>query len=247
MGSAGTCCSSGNVAPDCCATGSEKLRDVPEASVLVSIDTAEVTGVEKLDPPGLQDKVDIRGREAGAATGSGNAASQEQTITYDEGSVYTGQMQDGQRHGCGLWHCRTGQYDGQWRFDMQSGSGRQTWSDGRIYDGQFKSGMFDGVGRMTWHTQKGSLTYEGQYVEDLKHGRGKFVWADGRSYDGEWQKGKRHGRGEYVNSRSEKRAGIWVADQFESWETPHRILDLEADSDVQCNATNCKELTQPSP
>lgn len=259
MGTTGTCCTSGNSPQACCAgaAAGDKLKEGGETSVLV--------GVEKMDLPGLQDKTDIRGFEVGlsvAATSSGRAAPQdapiqeeteqnehaeqaEQSLTYDEGSAYTGQMLDGQRHGWGIWHCKTGQYDGQWSLDVQSGSGRQSWSDGRVYEGQFKNGMFDGDGKMTWHTQKGPLTYEGQYLEDLKHGRGKFIWADGRSYDGEWQKGRRHGRGEYVNSRSEKRIGFWVADQFQSWETPHQ--SLQAANNVKCNATNGKELAQASP
>lgn len=206
------------------------MKEAAVAGPLAPTVTSEVVGIDKSDGPGLKLKADLRFKaqaekrsteELAPARGLEDGSSKEETITYDEGSVYTGQVQDGQRHGRGVWQCKTGQYDGQWILDMQSGQGRQTWSDGRVYDGQFKNGMFDGYGRMTWHTQKGPLTYEGEYIEDLKHGRGKFIWADGRSYDGEWQRGKRHGRGAYVNSRSEKRTGYWVADQFESWETAH--------------------------
>lgn len=159
----------------------------------------------------------------GDSAAGGDGLGEYQTVTYDDGSTYTGQCLDGKRHGHGLWQSQTGQYEGAWKEDIQHGKGRQTWSDGRVYNGQFEEGKFAGHGRMVWHTQKGLLIYEGEYVDDLKHGAGKFVWADGRTYDGEWQRGKRHGRGMYMNSRCEQKIGYWVNDQFERWEKTEGI------------------------
>eukprot|EP00927_Polykrikos_kofoidii_P037160 TRINITY_DN31336_c0_g1_i1.p1 TRINITY_DN31336_c0_g1~~TRINITY_DN31336_c0_g1_i1.p1 ORF type:complete len:341 (-),score=65.84 TRINITY_DN31336_c0_g1_i1:61-1083(-) len=141
-----------------------------------------------------------------------------QVVTYEDGSIYTGQVVDMKRHGCGLWQSRTGKYEGQWQDDAQHGSGRQTWSDGRTYAGEFKAGRFSGNGCMVWRTQQGQLYYEGQYREDLKHGTGKFVWPDGRLYHGEWLGGKRHGRGVFMNTQAESRVGYWLADKFQNWE-----------------------------
>lgn len=143
----------------------------------------------------------------------------EQIVSYEDGSSYIGQTVAGKRHGQGIWQSHSGQYEGEWAKDLQHGKGQQTWSDGRVYNGQFKNGKFSGQGSMSWQMAKGRMTYEGQYLNDLKHGVGKFVWADGRTYHGEWVCGKRHGRGTYSNSLVSQKAGYWVDDKFDHWET----------------------------
>lgn len=153
-----------------------------------------------------------------AASGdAGNEAGQ-QTMRYNDGSSYTGQIADGKRTGHGTWQSRTLQYEGQWKEDAQHGQGRQTWFDGRVFEGNFEFGRFSGHGRMVWHSQNGLMVYDGQYREDLKHGHGTFTWADGRSYDGEWQMGKKHGRGTYVNAQLEKKIGYWLEGNFDHCE-----------------------------
>jgi len=147
-------------------------------------------------------------------------------VVYEDGSIYTGQIHDGKRHGFGFWQMQNGrhdQYKGQWQSDLQHGEGQQKWSDGRIYEGQYAEGVFSGKGRMVWKTRDGLMIYEGQYKDDLKNGDGKFLWADGRSYEGQWQSGKRHGRGAYAASNSTPRMGYWLADKFDSWEEPASI------------------------
>jgi len=200
------------------------------------LSSSEVVGINKIDTPGIDFKADfgkdVEGNSKSAdgpqissckdVAGGGDSAAgstQEcQIVSYDDGSSYTGLLVSGKRHGQGLWKSQTGQYEGQWKADIQHGRGRQTWSDGRVYEGQFENGKFSGTGRMVWHTQKGLLTYEGEYKDDLKQGKGKFVWADGRTYDGEWYRGMRHGRGMYMNGKCEQKIGIWANDKFERWE-----------------------------
>jgi len=232
MGNAANCCSgAGDGTGKCCTTGSQIQKDAGGTVVpQQQLPSSEIAGIDKTPAPGFTNKADIidledQDKKSGAAPGADSAAGGEapsgdtQTVTYDDGSTYTGQIKSGKRHGQGLWQSRTGQYEGQWQADMQHGAGHQTWSDGRVYDGQFDNGKFSGQGRMVWHTQKGLLTYEGQYKDDLKHGTGKFVWADGRTYDGSWHAGKRHGKGTYINARSERKVGHWVEDKFDRWET----------------------------
>jgi len=143
-----------------------------------------------------------------------------QTVHYGDGSAYVGQTIDGQRHGEGIYKCGTEQYEGQWLYDKQHGTGRQTWSDGRSYQGQYDGGRFSGQGQMVWQTQKGVMVYEGEYTDDMKHGNGKFSWPDGRIYDGQWHRGKRHGRGAYRTARGEQKVGHWTNYRFLRWETP---------------------------
>jgi len=188
--------------------------------------SCEVMGVEPSPPPGIGTMVNIgpedNKAEDNKASNQGNggdeAAGKQETVSYKDGSTYTGQMSNGMRHGHGVRKSPNGEYEGQWEADLQHGKGVQKWSDGRKYEGQFESGKFSGEGRMIWSTQKGLLVYDGQYKDDLKHGQGKFVWADGRTYEGEWCCGKRHGRGMYINARMEQKVGYWLDDKFDRWE-----------------------------
>lgn len=214
----------------CCSSGAKPGDGVNGVVQATSLQSSEIQGIDKTSAPGFTNKteiVDIEDKTKGGAPGADSAAGGEargggedaQTVSYDDGSTYTGQVLNGKRHGQGTWQSRTGLYEGLWQNDMQHGMGHQTWSDGRVYNGQFDNGKFSGHGKMVWHTQKGLLTYEGQYKEDLKHGQGKFVWADARTYDGAWHAGKRHGRGTYINARSELKVGYWLEDKFDRWET----------------------------
>lgn len=135
-------------------------------------------------------------------------------VNYEDGTIYIGQTQGEKRHGQGMWKGKACQYEGQWLNDQQHGRGLMSWTDGRTYDGQFRQQRFDGHGRMVWQTAKGVQTYEGQYKDDQKHGSGKFVWADGRIYDGQWSRGLRHGKGVYINSKGDKKIGVWTNDKF---------------------------------
>jgi len=137
--------------------------------------------------------------------------------TYEDGSMYKGQLRDGRRHGNGVWTSASEQYTGKWKDDQRDGQGKQTWSDGRIYEGQFSGGKFHGHGRMEWHMPTGLMVYEGQYVDDLKDGRGRYVWPDKRIYDGEWKRGMRDGQATYTNSQGVRRKGIWREDKVERW------------------------------
>jgi len=202
----------------CCATDQNKTDKYGQP-----LQSQEVLGVdEKAPAPGFHTKAEIGvignrpdapngGSAGGGAKTDGEG---DETLNLDDGSTYQGQVVDGKRHGQGVWQSRTGQYDGQWKDDMQHGTGSQTWSDGRCYHGQFVQGKFSGKGKMEWHTAKGYLTYDGEYVDDLKEGSGKFSWADGRHYTGEWSKGKRHGKGVYTNAKGETKSGFWAQDKF---------------------------------
>mmetsp|Transcript_100999 Transcript_100999/g.159706 ORF Transcript_100999/g.159706 Transcript_100999/m.159706 type:complete len:215 (-) Transcript_100999:9-653(-) len=201
----------------CCGNDSNKFDKSGQP-----LQSQEVLGVaDKAPTPGFHTKAEIgmigKGDVQNGDNNSKMDGDEDETINFEDGSTYQGQVINGKRHGKGIWQSRTGQYDGQWKDDMQHGSGAQTWSDGRSYKGEFCQGKFSGKGKMEWHTAKGHLTYEGQYVNDLKEGQGKFSWSDGRHYTGEWLKGKRHGKGVYTNAKGETKKGIWAQDKFEKW------------------------------
>lgn len=86
-------------------------------------------------------------------------------ITYPDGSWYEGDIQDGKRHGQGIWVRPDGtKYNGQWQDDKPNGQGTINWPDGRKYVGEWKEGK--------------------------RHGYGTDISADGSMQEGEWVGGE---------------------------------------------------------
>lgn len=101
------------------------------------------------------------------------AGAEKKTITYQDGSVYTGDVLDGKRVGWGKYTFSGGVYEGEWANDVFHGHGKLTASDN-------------------------SYTYEGDFADALFHGHGRMTWANGYIYDGDWQLGKRAGQGKLI-------------------------------------------------
>lgn len=179
--------------------------------------------------PELLGSVSAIATDNSEASGSVPAAVVSGTLSFEDGSSYTGALHNGKRHGRGRWQSRDSSYEGQWETDAQHGHGVQKWSDGRTYHGQFVRGRFSGSGRMFWHMRREQAVYEGQYVEDQKHGYGKLTWPDGCSYIGDWVEGKRHGHGFVSFPNSAPRVGNFENDRLKLWETPP-----EDDADHLC-------------
>ena len=97
----------------------------------------------------------------------------EGTVTYPDGSVYTG----------------------QWKFRERSGQGTITWPDGRKYTGEFKSGQRHGKGTMTYPDGR---KYVGDFKFGERTGQGTMTYPDGRKYIGEFEGGERNGQGTMV-------------------------------------------------
>lgn len=232
MGNAGACCSSNQTpgdspSPCCSGSGSKGSKASAGVKPLGHLDILSSNGTSA---PGFDSKAQLNeGLEdepedeptvdSNAAARGAPPPSDEQTLTYQDGTTYTGELSNDMRHGHGKWTSPTGSYEGQWQADKHHGEGHQTWSDGRTYDGQYEDGSFHGRGRMEWPADEGhKMLYEGQYVKDKKHGKGIFLWADGRTYNGPWHEGRRHGRGIFINTRGQTKIGFWNHDDFERWE-----------------------------
>lgn len=58
-------------------------------------------------------------------------------VVFPDGTVYKGQMKDGQRHGFGIQVWPDGaRYEGSWRNNVASGKGRFFHTDGDVYEGK---------------------------------------------------------------------------------------------------------------
>ena len=63
------------------------------------------------------------------------------TIVSENGDVYTGQAQDGLKHGRGVMKYANGnQYTGEWKDDKKHGHGVMKDFDGSEYTGEWKNG-----------------------------------------------------------------------------------------------------------
>lgn len=125
-----------------------------------------------------------------------------ETIHYDDGVVYTGQILNGKRHGKGKLVWPNGDvYEGDWRDDQCTGKGKYTWGKGSqwagdAYEGDFVDGKRTGKGKYTW--SKGSQgtgdVYEGDFVDDQRTGYGTYTYSSGKVESGRFENGKYLGK-----------------------------------------------------
>jgi len=100
------------------------------------------------------------------------------------GGRYTGEEQNGERHGQGTFY----------------------YNSGDRYEGQWKNGKKHGYG--TYHYNSGDR-YIGSFQDDRMHGKGKFINAGGETYEGEFREGMRHGTGKWWPSNGQIQEGTW--------------------------------------
>lgn len=89
-----------------------------------------------------------------------------QTIRYEDGGVYEGQVDEsGNRDGRGVYSYRNGSnYEGDWQNGVKNGRGVFQWPSGNVYIGQWR--------------------------DNREHGNGVLLWADGGVTEGRWHQGK---------------------------------------------------------
>ena len=83
-----------------------------------------------------------------------------ETINYDTGDKYVGDVSNGVSHGQGTY----------------------TWANGSKYVGEWKDGLKHGQGTFFY---VGGAKYIGEYKDNLRHGQGIYTHADGSKYVGE--------------------------------------------------------------
>lgn len=88
------------------------------------------------------------------------------TITYENGDRYVGEIVDGMRDGNGtLYYSTKDRYVGEWKADKREGTGILYYNDNKRYEGEWKA--------------------------DQKEGTGSFYWPDGTCFEGNWHNGMR--------------------------------------------------------
>jgi uncharacterized caspase-like protein len=115
-------------------------------------------------------------------------------IKFLDGSVYNGDLRNGQPNGSGEYVGIKGyRYRGNFVNGRQDGKGKAHWPDGWTYDGEFANERPNGIGTIRFPSGD---VYEGQVKDGTPDGRGKLVAKSRDIYDGEFRNGQRHGVGE---------------------------------------------------
>ena len=123
--------------------------------------------------------------------------------------VYRGGWRDDMYSGFGtLRNPRDGaNYEGEFRYGLFNGYGKQTWTHGDSYEGSFLNGRPHGRGILTL-PHKGE--YAGYFHHGSFHGRGSMRWRSGEIYNGQFENGAINGEGDMLYPEGKIAAsGVW--------------------------------------
>ncbi|XP_040212738.1 radial spoke head 10 homolog B-like [Rana temporaria] len=98
-------------------------------------------------------------------------------ISSDQQISYVGEWCMGKRHGKGVMYYdseETSWYEGDWVHNNKEGWGVQCFKSGNLYEGQWKNNKLHGVGRMRWIIS--NEEYIGQWENGIQNGHGTHTW-----------------------------------------------------------------------
>ncbi|MBK8953966.1 MAG: caspase family protein [Saprospiraceae bacterium] len=157
------------------------------------------------------------------------------TMSYADGSRYTGEFRSGLREGKGIYYYQNqNKYLGEWQKDARHGEGKMEFANGDVYTGQFNRNFMEGKGTMEfgrgdkyfgdWKSNKphgkGSYyfktgeRYEGDFENALFTGYGTLYYKSGAYYSGQWKSSKKHGSGEFHDASGKIVAAEWDTDKM---------------------------------
>jgi hypothetical protein len=199
---------------------------------------------------------------------SGNCQTGTGTYRYSATSKYTGQFQNGQRHGQGkmtypdgnvyegsffmgkkqgtegsMFYAASGdRYIGPWKNDQPNGQGVYYFASKERYEGSFVNGVFEGEGTMYYPD---GAYYAGEWSNNKKHGRGVFHYSDGAEKHGQWEMGKPVASPDRITRNStEKVENEPVQDQISDDSPREAVESVAAKPDLaglrNCGATYCR-------
>lgn len=226
-----------------------------EPSVSAASDAGSISASTPI--PGSQKKIRrkrIRVMEHGWGTYEGtlDSLTNEQpqgrgTVTWENGSKYSGDWVNGKAHGHGVMDYSNGdKYEGDWREGSRYGHGTHHFKDGGVYCGQWRNAAPDGQGKMT--LGNGSH-YVGSWKEGKWHGHGIVRPVNGGEWEGMFHDGKctvgtlrrpngeiEIGRYDSVNPDDVKEGVWWGIDRSSIWRVDNGVkveeISAESASDI---------------
>ena len=178
--------------------------------------------------------------EASAARRKGKK--QTVTLTFDDGSTYTGQIADSLFNGQGkMVYADSTTYEGDWKDGLWEGKGELHFADGDCYIGDFKAHAMDGNG--TYWYANGDW-YDGEWKNGKFNGTGRLNMNDGSFYFGEWKDDLKDGFGWlYVASEDKDYLGNFSYDYYIGNATieeapPEIVKDLISIGEEPCFSLN---------
>jgi len=127
-----------------------------------------------------------------------HAQAHNDTICFEDGSVYIGQITDSLFNGRGkMIYADKTIYEGEWKDGLWNGKGELSYPDGDSYSGEFKEHKFNGYG--TYKYADGG-NYEGYWENGLFNGNGTMNYSDGSTYTGKWENDLKEGPGVYYDA-----------------------------------------------
>jgi len=141
---------------------------------------------------------------------SGNCKTGTGTYRYNGNSKYTGQFQNGLRHGSGKMTYQDGNvYEGPFVMGKKQGeNGTMVFvSNGDKYVGQWSNDQPNGRGKYYFATKE---RYEGAFQNGTFEGQGTMYYADGASFTGGWSKNLKNGSGVFYAVNGSEKHGTWA-------------------------------------
>lgn len=140
-------------------------------------------------------------RQGNLLTGSGR-------VTWANGDVYNGELQQGKRHGQGEFVWANGQrFRGDWVQDVPHGKGSMKFATGNQYEGDIAQGEPHGDGRMVFASGD---SFQGRFVKGKPNGQGTYRWTSGQTYEGPWTQDQPNGTGKLVYANGNRYEGALV-------------------------------------
>jgi len=163
------------------------------------------------------------------------------TISFDDGSWYLGEIADSLFNGYGkMVYADSTIYEGEWRDGMWNGKGFLSYPDGDCYDGQFLDHEFCGYG--TYYYSNGA-TYDGYWEHNKFNGAGTMDYPDGSTYAGNWKDDKKDGLGVlYDASTGTLMKGYFVNDEFS-----HPLISQEQETKPEPAYSPVIQSWRPAP
>ncbi|MCL2175898.1 MAG: hypothetical protein FWB73_07625 [Treponema sp.] len=110
-------------------------------------------------------------------------------VTLESGSVYEGDLLEGNPHGKGKIIYTDGTvYEGDWIDGLPHGKGIVVMTNGDVYKGDLIKGAMTGKGKRKY-ADDGVCSYIGDFVDGKPHGKGTMRFTDGNICEGDFANG----------------------------------------------------------